>query len=185
MHIELALDHAVVLGLGRYAGKDVERWDAEKGAFMSDHGAQSNFEKVDEVPSTAAVQFLIHDWLPVLSNAVAKPTEHLEAQPPNGKPLCLLRFLEHHILDISASSAPGAERGTGSGALQTHFGLDDVMHHERDVQHGGIGRSRRCVDPGRWWEQCVEGLAGLCWEAVWERMACRDDCVNDFAQSGR
>ena len=111
-----------VSSLGRYAGKDVERWDAEKGAFMSDYGAQSEFEKADEVPATATAiaRLLILDFLPILINAVAKTTEHLNAQPPNGKPLYLPRFLEHHTFNISASSAPGAERGTGSAALQTH-----------------------------------------------------------------
>ena len=122
MHIELALNHAVGPGLGRYPGKDAERWDVEKGVFISDDGAQSNSEKADEVPATTAVQFLILDLLPVISNAVAKPAEHLEAQPPEGRLLCLPRFLDNHTFDISASSASGAESGTGSAALQTHRG---------------------------------------------------------------
>lgn len=89
---------------------------------MSDHGAQSDFERADEVAATATAtaKLLILDFLPVLTNAVAKTTEHLNAQPPNGKPFCLPRFLEHHAFDISASSAPDAERGAGFAALQTH-----------------------------------------------------------------
>ena len=51
-----ALDHAMVPGLGRHAGKDVERWNAEKGAFMSDHGAQSDSRKAHEVPAAAVVE---------------------------------------------------------------------------------------------------------------------------------
>ena len=89
---------------------------------MSDHGAQSDLKKADEVPATAVAESLNLDLLPVLTNAIAKPTEHLEAQPPNGKPLGLPRFLEYDTFDTSASSAPGAERGTGSAALQTHRG---------------------------------------------------------------
>ena len=70
-HIKLALEHAVVPGLGRYAGKDLKRWDTEKGAFMSDHDAQSAFEKADEVPAAAVAEFFIFELLPVPTNAVA------------------------------------------------------------------------------------------------------------------
>ena len=127
MHHELAVDHAVVPGLARYAGKDVERWDAEKGAFMRDHGAQSEFEKAVVSTGSGGCGILVLDSLPVLANAVAKPTKHFEAQPRNGKPLILPRFLEHPTFEISASSAPGAERVQGLlRSRPIRFGCCDV-----------------------------------------------------------
>ena len=89
---------------------------------MSDHGTQSDFEKADEVPTAAIVESSSSKLLLVLSNTVVMPTEYVEAQPPNRKPFSLPRYLERHTFDISASSAPGAERGTVSAALQTYRG---------------------------------------------------------------
>ena len=37
------------------------------------------FRKADKVPAAAVAEFLIFELLPVLTNAVAKPTEHVEA----------------------------------------------------------------------------------------------------------
>ena len=89
---------------------------------MSDYRAQSDFEKADEVLVTAVGEFLILDLLPVLTNAVAKPTEHLEAQLHRWETILSASFPRLDTFEISASSASGAERGTGSGALQTHRG---------------------------------------------------------------
>lgn len=49
-----------VTGLGRLAGRDFGRWDAEKGNFTSVYAAQSEFEVGDEIPAIAAAVAKLH-----------------------------------------------------------------------------------------------------------------------------
>lgn len=106
-------------GLGRFAGREVERWDEEDRSFVSDYGSQRT---ADDVPSTvsAVAKLLLHDHLPILSSTVSATIQYLKEQPSTSEPIFLHRFLDHHPFTISGSSDTGADKAVGSHALRTH-----------------------------------------------------------------
>lgn len=108
-----------ISGLGRYAGREVERWDEEDRSFVSDYGSHRT---ADDVPPTmsAVAKLLLHDHLPILSSTVSATIQYLKDQPSTSEPIFLPRFLDHHPFTISGSSDPGADKAVGSHALRTH-----------------------------------------------------------------
>ena len=83
---------------------------------------------------SAVARLLLIDYLPILTNAVAKTIDHLNSQPQTDELISPPRFLEHDDFHISASSA---ETATGSAALPTHpvwmlYRILDRTYHESE-----------------------------------------------------